>query len=162
MSSTLFRVNPHSIVVWMSRNSLVKAGAKYEALVTPVQPNVWVFLYELNGSGFESSCSHLTFRFRACFEQGFPWHSGNYRVWIHSETHTWHDKNTQLTILCLESCYSFQKSSTVEQAWAYERQGHMTIARLSSKFRGCRCVKLHATHQVGVWWATMIIPFRTP
>ena len=21
------------------------------------------------------------------------WHSGNYRVWIHSETRTWHDKN---------------------------------------------------------------------
>ena len=25
----------------------------------------------------------------------FPWYSGNYRVWIHSETHTWHDKNIQ-------------------------------------------------------------------
>ena len=24
-----------------------------------------------------------------------PWHSGNYRVWIHSETRTWHDKNIQ-------------------------------------------------------------------
>ena len=24
------------------------------------------------GSGFESSCSHLNFRFRACFEQGVP------------------------------------------------------------------------------------------
>ena len=47
------------------------------------------------GSGFESSCSHFTFRFRTCFEQGVPWHSGNYRVWIHSETRTWHDKNIQ-------------------------------------------------------------------
>ena len=28
---------------------------------------------------------HFIFRFRACFEQGVPWHSGNYRVWIHSE-----------------------------------------------------------------------------
>ena len=28
-------------------------------------------------------------------ECGVPWHSGNYRVWIHSETHTWHDKNIQ-------------------------------------------------------------------
>ena len=45
---------------------------------------------------FESSCSHLNFRFRACFEQGVPWHSGNYRVWIHSETRTWHNKNIQL------------------------------------------------------------------
>ena len=30
----------------------------------------------------ESSCSHLNFRFRPCFEQGVPWHSGNYRVWF--------------------------------------------------------------------------------
>ena len=58
-------------------------------------PNGWVFVYELSGSRFESSCSHLNFRLRACFEQGVPWHSGNYRVWIHSETRTWHDKNTQ-------------------------------------------------------------------
>ena len=43
----------------------------------------------------ESSCSHLTFRFRACLEQGVPWHSGNYRVWIHAETRTWNDKNIQ-------------------------------------------------------------------
>ena len=28
--------------------------------------------------------------------QGFPWHSGNCRVWIHSETRTWHGKNIQL------------------------------------------------------------------
>ena len=40
-------------------------------------------------------CSHLNFRFRTCFVQGVPWHSGNYRVWIHSETCTWHDKNMQ-------------------------------------------------------------------
>ena len=25
-----FRVNPHSIVAWMSRNSLLEAGAKFE------------------------------------------------------------------------------------------------------------------------------------
>ena len=35
-------------------------------------------------------------RFRACFEQGVPWHSANFRVWIHSETRMWHDKNIQL------------------------------------------------------------------
>ena len=33
--------------------------------------------------------------FRAYFEQGLPWHSSNYRVWIHSDTRTWHDKNIQ-------------------------------------------------------------------
>ena len=31
---------------------------------------------------------HLNFKFRACFEQGVAWHSGNYRVWIHTERRT--------------------------------------------------------------------------
>ena len=62
----------------------------------PVWPNGWAFVYELSRSGFESSCSHLNFRFHACFEQGVPWHSDNYRVWVHSEMRTWHDKNIQL------------------------------------------------------------------
>ena len=30
MSRTHFRMNPHSIFAWMSRNSLLKAGAKFE------------------------------------------------------------------------------------------------------------------------------------
>ena len=55
----------------------------------------WVFVYELSGCGFKSSCSHLNFIFRTCFEQGVPWHSGNCRVWIHSETSTRYDKNIQ-------------------------------------------------------------------
>ena len=28
-------------------------------------------------------------------EQDVPWHSSNYRVWIHSETRTWHNENIQ-------------------------------------------------------------------
>ena len=64
----------------------------------------WVFVYELSGCGFESRCSHLNFRYRACFEQGIPWHLGNYRVWIPSEIHRRHNKNIQsifLTFICL-------------------------------------------------------------
>ena len=30
----VFRVNPHSIVAWMSKNSLLEAGAKSEGEVT--------------------------------------------------------------------------------------------------------------------------------
>ena len=52
-------------------------------------------VYERSGCGFESSCSHLKFKFCACFEQDVPWHSGSYRVWIHCETRTWHDNNVQ-------------------------------------------------------------------
>ena len=33
--------------------------------------------------------------FKNYFEQGVPWHSGSYRVWIHSEARTSHDKNIQ-------------------------------------------------------------------
>ena len=54
---TRFRVNLHSIVVWMSRNSLLKTGS----IFGPVWLNGWVFVNELNGCGFESHCSHLRF-----------------------------------------------------------------------------------------------------
>ena len=58
----------------------------------------FLFLYSKTtfNIGFESRRSHLNFRFCACFEQGVPWHSGNYRVWIYYETRTWHDKNSQI------------------------------------------------------------------
>ena len=60
MSRTRFRVNPHSIVALMSRKSLLKAGAKSEVKFDmSVWPNGGVFVYELNGSAFEFSCSHL-------------------------------------------------------------------------------------------------------
>ena len=60
MSRTHFRVNPHSIVALMPRNSLLKAGAKSEVKFDmSVWPNGGVFVYELNGSALEFSCSHL-------------------------------------------------------------------------------------------------------
>ena len=69
--------------------------SQHSSIIWPVWLNGWVFVYELSDCGFESSCSHLTFRFRGCFEQRVPWHSGKYRVRIHSETRTWHDKDIQ-------------------------------------------------------------------
>ena len=65
---------------------------QYRSIIWPVLVNGWVLVFELSGCGFESSCIHLNFRFRSCFDLEFPWYSGNYQVWIHSETHTWHDK----------------------------------------------------------------------
>ena len=87
--------NQHTwaFLLFFSLNRLWSCTWSYTLLIWP---NCWVFVYELSGSGFESSCSHLNFRFRSCFEQGVPWHSGNYRVWIHSETRTWHHKNIQV------------------------------------------------------------------
>ena len=73
--------------------------SQYSSIIWPVWLNSWAFVYNLSGCGFESRCSHLNFRFRASFEKGVPWHSGNYIVWIHSETCTWHEKNIQLPYL---------------------------------------------------------------
>ena len=57
---------------------------------------IMIKTYELSGCGLKSHCSHLNFKYRAFFEQGVPWSSGNSKVWIYSETCTWHDKNVQL------------------------------------------------------------------
>ena len=65
------------------------------SIISPVWLNGWVLFYELSGCGFKPSCSHLNFRFHACFEQGVSWHLGSCRVWTHSETRTWPDKNIQ-------------------------------------------------------------------
>ena len=59
----------------------------------PVWLNGCVFAYKVIVCVVESRCNHINFRYRACFEQGVPWNPDNYIVWIHSETHTWHDKN---------------------------------------------------------------------
>ena len=60
--------------------------SQHSSIIWPVWLNGWVFIYKLNDSGLESRCSHGNFRYHACFKQGVPWHSRNYRVWIHSET----------------------------------------------------------------------------
>ena len=44
-----------------------------------------IILYYHVTKQFKSHWSHLNFRFRTCFEQSDPWHSGNYRVCIHFE-----------------------------------------------------------------------------
>ena len=108
MSCTRFRENYHSIVAWMSMNSLLETDRMYDvmasvwskefldiqatikcrftlkrvrdmiktysqmhrtdkysqhsSIIWPVWLNGWVFVYELSGCGFESSCSHLNVR----------------------------------------------------------------------------------------------------
>ena len=65
--------------------------------------NGWVFVYKLSGCGFKSCCCYLNFRYRACFKQGVPSHSGNYRVKIHSEMRMWYE-NMPSIILCILFC----------------------------------------------------------
>ena len=59
---------------------------------------------------------------------------------------------------CLEQSVLYIHVTIMLQASAYEKQRRATIARLVTKFSE----KSHVTHQVGVWWRAMIIPFRTP
>ena len=54
-----------------------------------------MFVYVLSSCGFQFRCCHINFRYRSCLEQEVPWHSGNYRVKIHSETCKWHNNNIQ-------------------------------------------------------------------
>ena len=69
--------------------------SQHSSIIWLVWVNGWVLVYELSGCGFDSRCCHLNLRYHARFEQGVPWHSGNYRVRIHSEMCTWNDKNIQ-------------------------------------------------------------------
>ena len=105
----------------------------------PVWVNGWVFVYELGGCGFESSCSHVNFRFCACFEQGVPWHLENNRVWIHSEICMWNDKdinlNTKIRLLfqsCPNICECFHFFRTkVENFLQFSNDTSLTILVIS-------------------------------
>ena len=68
---------------------------QFNSIISSVWLNCWVFVNELSGCGFETRYIHLNFRYRACFEFGPPWHSGKYRVWIHSEIPTFHENKKQ-------------------------------------------------------------------
>ena len=75
-------------------------------------PNEWAVFWVLICTVDLTACPcHVTYALQSestlynCFEQGVPWHSDNYRVWIDSETRTWHDKNMQSISFLLELIY---------------------------------------------------------
>ena len=95
---TLYSVlNVKEMLVQNRRNiwSLSDSNGNRCSKVWSVWLNGWVLVNKLNGCAFKSRFYHLNFRYSACLEQAVPWHSGNYRVKIHSETCTWHDNNVQ-------------------------------------------------------------------
>ena len=61
-----------------------------ESQGTPCSKQAWYLKFK-----WLERDSNLKLRYCACFEHGVPWCSGNYRMWIHSWTRTWHDKNIQ-------------------------------------------------------------------
>ena len=69
--------------------------SQHSSIIWPVWLNARMFVYKLSGCGFESSYSYLNIGFRNCFQQGVPWHSGNYKMSIHSKMRTWNDRKIQ-------------------------------------------------------------------
>ena len=116
MSRTRLRVNLHdkNIGDMIRTYNQMHRTDKYSqrsTIIWPVWVNGWVFVYEV-----ESHWSHLNFRYCTCFEQGVPWYSDNYGVWIKSKTRTWHDKN-------IRSKFHHQK--TILNFWKnFPKQGY--------------------------------------
>ena len=63
----------------MRTHSQMHHTNKYSKHSSIIQLNSWVLIDDLSGCGFQSSCSHLHFKYCTCSEQGVPWHSGN--IW---------------------------------------------------------------------------------
>ena len=150
MSRTSPRVNPHSIIAWISRNSLLEAGVK-------VSFGLWILVWWFCGlwvvvrdCGFESSCSHLNFNFCACVKQGVPWHSGNYRLRL-TLKRVRYMTGTYSQMHCTDK-YS-QHSSIIWSVWL---NGWVFVYELSGCGFEFSCgnlnFKLHACFKEGVHW----------
>ena len=68
----------HDMVKIYSHMQLRDKYSQHSSIIWPVWLNSWVFVYKLSGCGFQSHCSHLNFRYGACFKKGVPWHSDKY------------------------------------------------------------------------------------
>ena len=83
-------------VTWQEH--IVKMDRTYKylrhiSIIWWVWLSTWMYVSGISSFEFESSCCYLIFTFFACFKQDASWYSGNYRVWTHSETCTWNEKN---------------------------------------------------------------------
>ena len=120
--------------------------------------NGWVFVYDLSGCWFKSSCSHLNFRFCACFEQGVPWHSGNYWVWIHSETCTGLDKYIQSEHICFRfdmksnrfesNLVETEISMTFTWIWFYFKRSEFISGQLLFQ---CKIMYVFTENEISTW-----------
>ena len=94
-----------------------------------------MFVYKLSGCGLKSRCCYWNFRYCACFEQGLPWHSGHYKMQIHSDMRTWHDNNIQSKTIPNKS-YTY---GWLIQGYSYPMPGLSTPLFTKQKSKGsCR------------------------
>ena len=94
--------------------------SQHSSIIWSVWLNVWVFVYELCSCGFESHCSHLNYKFRACFEQGYLWQSCKYRVWISRDTYGCCYGLTSLNVYTSKKMWSRwyrSQFNKIEKAW---------------------------------------------
>ena len=106
--------------------------SEYSSIIWPVWLNRWVFVYELSGSGFEPSFSHLNFRFHARFRQGVPWHSGNC---VHDITRTYSQ---------IHSTDKYSEYSSI--IWIIWLNGWAFVYDLSSSVFESSCCHLKSHH----------------
>ena len=117
----------------------------------------WAFVYEQSGCEFESRCCHLNFRYCACFEQGTPWHSGNCRVQIHSETRTWHDNNIQVNVKAFTMITNKKEAKTMTKhiSWDFKCKSNSTTCNSNRKWSNetCHCeCKNYRTYKKDYSW----------
>ena len=140
---------------------------QHSSIIWPVWLNGWVIGYQLSGFRVETRCSLLNFRLNACFEQEVSWNSGNYRVWIHSKTRTWHDKNIQsnaphkyVLTTQLSHLGSLPKWSSVclRTKWSWLRVPLQSLKLyILALFWTRRFFKFRQLHSVDSLWNTYVI-----
>ena len=122
-----FTLKPvHDMIITYSHMHHTDKYLQHSSIIWPVWQIGWVFVYELSAFGFESCCSHLNFRYGTFFEQGVPWHSGKYRVWMYSEMRLWHDNSIQsnapyryiqLTLYCHRISFDILNTVLLHESW---------------------------------------------
>ena len=60
----------HDMITTYNQMHHTSKHSKHNSINCPVRQNGWVFLCKISGSGLESCCSHLKFRYRVYFEKG--------------------------------------------------------------------------------------------
>ena len=87
---------------------MTAVGTLCSSIIWPVWPSGWVFVYELSDCELESchiNC-HLYFQEMVpTLRKELLDIQANYRVWIHSETRTWHDNNMQSIKTFTTQCF---------------------------------------------------------
>ena len=71
----------------------------------------------------------------ACFEQGVPWHSGNYRVWIHPKIAyvTWQEHTVKCTV-------QMSTQSRAQSFWPVWPNGWVFVYELSGSGFESSCI----------------------